>query len=166
MRATIFSMRHRRVLWRRAVNPTRRFSRLRARPGGFSVIVVPLSTSAFDGLATGELLPPGLLRGLLSDEVDFICRRPRVAARPLRAVTPARKSAHRRTPEWVSRGPKALRGVSKGAAPLWRESRGQRPLVGFQRAKPFGGVQGQSPWRRHFERIFLRNDCKMREDGV
>ena len=38
-------------------------SRLRARPKGFPIIVVPLSTSAFGGLATGEASPFGNLRG-------------------------------------------------------------------------------------------------------
>ena len=47
-------------------------------------------------------------------------RRPRVAARPLRAVTPAREPTRSMTPAWVSRGPKALRRVPKGAAPLWQ----------------------------------------------
>ena len=79
-----------------------------------------------------------------------------VAARLSRAVTPERVKL-----EFQS----TRMGVERAEGPS-QESRGQRPLVGFQRAKPFGGVQGQSPWRRHFERIFLRNDCKMREDGV
>ena len=38
-------------------------SRLRARPKGFPIIVAPLSTSAFGGLATGEASPFGNLRG-------------------------------------------------------------------------------------------------------
>ena len=42
----------------------------------------------------------------------------RVAARPSRAVTPAKERPCAGLPEWVSRGPKALRGV-QGQSP-WR----------------------------------------------
>ena len=45
--------------------PNAGVSRLRARPKGFAVIVAPLSTSAFGGLATGEASPFGNLRSLL-----------------------------------------------------------------------------------------------------
>ena len=138
-------MRYRRVLWRGAVAPTRGISLLRRRPGGFPVIVAPLSTSAFGGLATGEPSPPGLLRGLIPDEVDFICRRLRVAARPSRAVTPAREPSRYNTPARVSRGPKALRGSPEGSA-LWWVSKGQSPLAGCQ-GSALTGVQGQRPWR-------------------
>ena len=55
-------------------------------------------------------------------------RRPRVAARPSRAVTPAKKPTTVSLPKRESRGPKALRGLS-GQRPD-RESRGQRPLAG------------------------------------
>ena len=61
-------------------------------------------------------------------ESDIIC----VAAQPTEmgqrpcAVTPARRSPRNALPAWVSRGSKTLRGVSKGATPLWwRESRGR-----------------------------------------
>ena len=40
------------------------------RPKGFPVIVAPLSTSAFGGLATGEASPFGNLRPLRMNELD------------------------------------------------------------------------------------------------
>ena len=52
------------------------------------------------------------------DKVDCKSRRLRVAAHPSRAVTLAREPSRNGTPEWVSRGPKALRGV-QGQRP-WR----------------------------------------------
>ena len=45
--------------------PRAEVSRLRARPKGFPIIVAPLSTSAFGGLATGEASPFGNLRAVL-----------------------------------------------------------------------------------------------------
>ena len=77
-------------------------------------------------------------------------RRPRVAARLSRAVTPAKEPTTVSLPKRESRGPKALRGLS-GQRPD-RESRGQRPLA---------GSRGSAPWR-----IFWFSDCKKREDGV
>ena len=68
-------------------------------------------------------------------------RRLRVAARLSRAVTPAREK---------TKFQPTRMGVERAEGPS-QESRGQRPLVGFQRAKPFGGVQGQSTWQCPFE---------------
>ena len=79
-----------------------------------------------------------------TDEFDWKSRSLRVAARPSRAVTPAKENTRSGIPARVSRGPKALRGVSKGAAPLWRESRGQRPLVG-SRGKPLALMKTSAP---------------------
>ena len=61
-------------------------------------------------------------------------RRSRVAARPSRAVTPAKEPTTVSLPKRESRGPKALRGLS-GQRPD-RESRGQRPLVGSRGETP------------------------------
>ena len=57
------------------------------------------------------------------DKVDCKSRRLRVAAHPSRAVTLAREPSRNGTPEWVSRGPKALRGV-QGQRP-WRVVRAE-----------------------------------------
>jgi len=58
----------------------------------------------------------------------------------IRAVTPAKEKPIFRYRRWVSKGLKALRGVSKGAKPLWRESPERAApslVVGFLReAKP------------------------------
>ena len=78
--------------------------------------------------------PPGLLRGLLPDEVDFMPQLSR------RGAPVARRDPCKRTfPKWYTRmGVERAEGPSRGP--------GAAPLAGCQ-GSALTGVQGQSPWQ-------------------
>ena len=160
---------------RLAAAAAKRVPRLRTRAEGFAVIVASLSTSAFGGLATGEASSSALLRSILPVVLEGslshnyascinhtlhpvgVRRFPKGDRKalwsPPQRRNPAPQATRRGAP--VARRDSCKRkatrrytrmGVERAEDPS-QESRGQRPLVGFQRAKPFGGLSGQRPDR-------------------